>query len=178
MDDDPLASFFDDANASKESNQGNESKESKQSQKRSNSRSNSKSRRRSRSRRRRRSSSGSRSADLQRKVEDFISENDLDAKCGAALRRMPPSLQKAVILEGFNVRQCQNPSAVVMSRIRRAEGGQMSGAPRNSGGRDSKKSRSHSRRGRRRERKRRGKGKSRKRSRSGSHSSSGSSSKS
>lgn len=101
-----------------------------------------------------RSRSESGSPERRRLVEDFISENGLDAKCAQALRSVSSKLGKQVVLDGFNVRQCQNPSAVVMSRIRRAEGGQARGrgsnAPR---GAEPRRSRSRARRrGRRRRR--------------------------
>eukprot|EP00747_Dinoflagellata_sp_TGD_P020837 gnl/TRDRNA2_/TRDRNA2_128088_c0_seq1.p1 gnl/TRDRNA2_/TRDRNA2_128088_c0~~gnl/TRDRNA2_/TRDRNA2_128088_c0_seq1.p1 ORF type:complete len:111 (+),score=8.86 gnl/TRDRNA2_/TRDRNA2_128088_c0_seq1:156-488(+) len=50
------------------------------------------------------------------------------------MRTMNQDLAHQVVMDGFNVRQCNNPSAVVMSRIRRLEAGQ-----EGEGGKDGRK---------------------------------------
>jgi len=64
-----------------------------------------------------------RSRSPRRLIEDFIKENELDARVAGALRSISESQAKCVILDGFHVLHCKNPSAVVMSRIRKVEGG-------------------------------------------------------
>jgi len=51
-------------------------------------------------------------------IGQFASQNAIDASAEAALRSLPPELQQCVLLEG-PVRGTKNPSAVLMSRIRR-----------------------------------------------------------
>eukprot|EP00930_Biecheleria_cincta_P087512 TRINITY_DN76738_c0_g1_i1.p1 TRINITY_DN76738_c0_g1~~TRINITY_DN76738_c0_g1_i1.p1 ORF type:complete len:130 (-),score=16.60 TRINITY_DN76738_c0_g1_i1:79-468(-) len=54
-------------------------------------------------------------------LDDWIDENDLDDKCANLLRSLDSSIQKGVMDMG-NCHDCRNPSAVVMSRIRKLEG--------------------------------------------------------
>jgi len=57
-------------------------------------------------------------------MADFARENSIDANAEAALRSLPNEMQQRVLLEG-PVRSTKNPSAVLMSRIKRVrrEGG-------------------------------------------------------
>eukprot|EP00929_Paragymnodinium_shiwhaense_P035579 TRINITY_DN1917_c0_g1_i1.p1 TRINITY_DN1917_c0_g1~~TRINITY_DN1917_c0_g1_i1.p1 ORF type:complete len:123 (-),score=11.88 TRINITY_DN1917_c0_g1_i1:81-449(-) len=113
----------------------------------------------SRSRGRRRDKSNSRSASRGRgrrdkkrgggdSVEDWCEDNNLDDKCTGLLLSMSKDIQRQVMDEG-SARECRNPSAVVMSRIRKIEG-RMKGGGRGDGGRGRSRSRSHSRDRRRR----------------------------
>jgi len=54
-------------------------------------------------------------------LDEFIEDNELDDKVAAALRNMRTSCAKAVMAQGFDVKMCRNPSAVVMSRIRKSD---------------------------------------------------------
>lgn len=62
-------------------------------------------------------------------VGQFSSENVIDAGAEAALRALPADLQQKVLEEG-PVRQTMNPSAVLMSRIRRVKTPGSGDAPR------------------------------------------------
>merc|ERR1719401_1685494 len=73
-----------------------------------------------------------------KEVEDFISQNKIDMGAARALRAEPPDIQQGVMdrgtLDGF-----QNPSALVMARIKdvkavRQEAASRGSAPRGSGG--------------------------------------------
>lgn len=73
-------------------------------------------------------------------VGHFASENAIDASAEAALRALPHDLQQKVLQEG-PVRGTKNPSAVLMSRIRRVRKGDsglpaLGDAPRRSSSRD------------------------------------------
>merc|ERR1719410_1624371 len=59
----------------------------------------------------------------------FASENAIDASAEAALRALPADLQEKVLGEG-PVRETKNPSAVLMSRIRRVKTPGSGDAPR------------------------------------------------
>mmetsp|Transcript_12117 Transcript_12117/g.27196 ORF Transcript_12117/g.27196 Transcript_12117/m.27196 type:complete len:282 (+) Transcript_12117:83-928(+) len=87
----------------------------------------------SRSRKRGRSSTRSRSRRSRRDegntIEDFIKENGLDDKCARVMREMDPKRAKSIMDQGFDVRHCRNPSAVVMSRVAKMEREQGERAP-------------------------------------------------
>lgn len=82
-------------------------------------------------------------------VGQFASENAIDASAEAALRSLNLDLQQRVLMEG-PVRGTKNPSAVLMSRIKRARLPALADAPRRSCSRSrsrrSRRSRSRSRR--------------------------------
>mmetsp|Transcript_35020 Transcript_35020/g.104769 ORF Transcript_35020/g.104769 Transcript_35020/m.104769 type:complete len:211 (+) Transcript_35020:57-689(+) len=93
------------------------------------------------------------------KLSEFIKDNDLDEKCCRVLRSMSAESAQQIMAQGFDVRGCRNPSAVVMSRIQKLEReGRPAGPPPGHGDSRGRRrsspssSRSRSRRRRRRRR--------------------------
>merc|ERR1719201_2730091 len=64
------------------------------------------------------------SAELKLRVERFLKDNPVDASAAEALRQNPPDVQLAALARG-NLTDCRNPSAALLSRIRSANGTQM-----------------------------------------------------
>ena len=57
------------------------------------------------------------------RLDDFISDNQLDEKCSHVLRSLDMEHVRTVLAQGFDVSHCRNPSAVVMSRIQKLDRG-------------------------------------------------------
>lgn len=61
-------------------------------------------------------------------INSFIVQNHLDDRAGRELRAAEPQIQLFVLNQGLDLSQCQNPSSVVIGRIRDAKrGGAVSG---------------------------------------------------
>jgi hypothetical protein len=69
-------------------------------------------------------------ANLQRRIDDFISVNSLDSECQSTLRTLSPDLLAKAMGDDFLLTlHGENPSDVVMDRIRRGRGSGGDGAP-------------------------------------------------
>ncbi|CAK0798406.1 unnamed protein product, partial [Prorocentrum cordatum] len=64
---------------------------------------------------------GRHSRDLDQRISDFVDDHQLDPKVKRIMQNMAPEDAEKVLEEGLNPERCRNPTAVVVSRIRKVE---------------------------------------------------------
>eukprot|EP00411_Alexandrium_monilatum_P030462 CAMPEP_0175369886 /NCGR_PEP_ID=MMETSP0095-20121207/20923_1 /TAXON_ID=311494 /ORGANISM="Alexandrium monilatum, Strain CCMP3105" /LENGTH=522 /DNA_ID=CAMNT_0016668017 /DNA_START=14 /DNA_END=1580 /DNA_ORIENTATION=+ len=62
-----------------------------------------------------------RASTLDRRITDFVRDHQLDSKVTRIMLNMNPDDVEQVLEEGMDARRCRNPTAVVVSRIRKIE---------------------------------------------------------
>lgn len=62
-----------------------------------------------------------RAASMDRRIADFVGQNRLDGKVSRIMANMHPDDVEQVLDEGIDTDRCRNPTAVVVSRIRKIE---------------------------------------------------------
>lgn len=71
--------------------------------------------------RRRHDKDSDRGSSIDRRITDFVRDNQLDDKVTRIMLNMNPDDVEQVLEEGVDPRRCRNPTAVVVSRIRKIE---------------------------------------------------------